>query len=205
MPINQKIKMNLKVCAISSLLVVSLAPNVAHAGGWAITPAVGYEEVTVPTAGLKFGVNLYGVVGRYHFDNGVLLGASAQLGYPDNPRISNEGRYEGIFGYRKRINNFSPYIVGSLGSRNITNRGNYGYYTATAGVKYDFNKKVFADVSYRYRNTTSDELKWEANTVFVGVGYHINPTTTANIIYGNTFSGDYTSNSYTFALTKKFN
>jgi hypothetical protein len=69
----------------------------------------------------------------------------------------------------------------------------------------DFNKKVFADVSYRYRNTTSDELKWEANTAFVGIGYHINPTTTANIIYGNTFSGDYTSNSYTFALTKKFN
>jgi hypothetical protein len=59
-------KISSKVFAISSLLVVSLSPNVAHAGGWAITPAVGYEEVTVPTAGLKFGVNLYGIVARYN-------------------------------------------------------------------------------------------------------------------------------------------
>lgn len=201
-------KLNLKIFSISALFAVTLAPNVAHAGSWSITPIVGYEQVTVPTpkAPLKFNVNFYGTAARYQFNNGVFLGGAASLGYPDNPRISGDGRYEGIIGYRKKINgtNFSPFVLATLGSRNIENRGNYGYYAGTVGVKYDFNKKVFADVSYRYRNTTSDELKWESNTAFVGVGYHLTPTTIVNAVYGNTFSGDFTSNSYVLSLTKRF-
>jgi opacity protein-like surface antigen len=187
--------------------VTSTATNPKKRKGFFIlAPTYIHEDITTPT-GFKFGANIYALKGLYLFPNGIIGGASVSIGKPDNSKVSDESRNEAILGYGVKINKFYPYITGSLGVRSIfdgRNEGNYSYYTILPGVKYDITKKLYVDISYRYRDTFTDQVNWRSNTLFGAVGYKVTPRTSILFTYGDTFRGDYTSNSYAFSIIKIF-
>ncbi len=180
-------------------------------GFFLLAPTYIYEDISVPASGtrpeLNFGANIYSVRGAYVFPNGILAGGSVSYGKPDNNLISDEFRYEANLGYGKRFDKFYPYLIGTFGLRSIndgTLSGNYTYYSILPGVVYDVTKKLYVDVSYRYRDTFTTQLNWRSNTVFAALGYRFTPTVSAQFTYGNTFQGDFESNSYAFSIIKKF-
>jgi opacity protein-like surface antigen len=180
-------------------------------GFFLVAPTYIHEDISVPASGsrpeLNFGANIYSLRGAYVFSNGVLAGGSVSYGKPDNNLISDEFRYEANLGYGKRFDKFYPYLIGTFGLRSIndgTLSGNYTYYSILPGVVYDVTKKLYADVSYRYRDTFTTQLNWRSNTVFAAVGYRVTPTTSIQFTYGNTFRGDFDSSSYAFSVIKRF-
>lgn len=180
-------------------------------GFFLVAPTYIHEDVTVPSSStrpeLNFGANIYSLRGVYVFGNGVLAGGSVAYGKPTNNLISDEFRYEANLGYGKRFNKFYPYIVGGFGLRSINDgplSGNYTFYSILPGVVYDITKKLYVDVSYRYRDTFTNQINWRSNTAFAALGYRITPTTSVQFTYGNTFRGDFESNSYAFSVIKRF-
>ena len=175
-------------------------------GSFLLAPTYIHEDVTTAT-GFKFGTNTVALKGLYVSPNGIIGGVSLSVGKPDNSKVSDESRNEAILGYGVKINKFYPYITGSLGVRSIFDgvfAGNYAYYTILPGVKYDITKKLYVDVSYRYRDTFTDQVNWRSNALFGAVGYKVTPTTIVQFTYGDTFRGDFTSNSYAFSIIKRF-
>ena len=180
-------------------------------GFFLVAPTYIHEDISVPASGsrpeLNFGANIYSLRGAYVFSNGVLAGGSVSYGKPDNNLISDEFRYEANLGYGKRFNKFYPYLIGTFGLRSINDgalSGNYTYYSILPGVVYDVTKKLYADVSYRSRDTFTTQLNWRSNTAFAAVGYRVTPTTSIQFTYGNTFRGDFDSSSYAFSVIKRF-
>ena len=176
-----------------------------------VAPTYIHEDISVPASGsrpeLNFGANIYSLRTAYIFPNGILTGGSVSYGKPDNNKISDEFRYEVNLGYGKRFNKFYPYIVGTFGLRSINEgpaEGNYTYYSILPGVVYDVTKKLYVDVSYRYRDTFTTQLNWRSNTTFAALGYRVTPTTSIQFTYGKVFQGDFESNSYAFSVIKRF-
>jgi opacity protein-like surface antigen len=176
-----------------------------------VAPTYIHEDISVPASDsrpeLNFGANIYSLRSVYIFPNGILTGGSVSYGKPDNNKISDEFRYEANLGYGKRFDKFYPYIVGTFGLRSINEgplSGNYTYYSILPGVVYDVTKKLYVDVSYRYRDTFTTQLNWRSNTVFAALGYRVTPTTSVQFTYGTVFQGDFGSNSYAFSVIKRF-
>lgn len=174
-----------------SILISALFAVPATAGTFSVATGGGQEIIETTSGNIK--ADLYQVAGNYRASNGVMFGASAMLGYPDNINVPDEGRYELSLGYASKLRRFTPYGTVSLGKRTREGRATIQYYTMTIGTKYAVTDKVFTDISYRYRDT--NDIEWKTNTYFGGVGYNITPSFAVQGMYGKT-TGDYTSDQY---------
>lgn len=182
-----------------SILISALFAIPATAGTFSVVTGRGQEIIETTSEDIK--ADLYQVAGNYRASNGVMFGASAMLGYPDNNNVPDEGRYELSLGYGSKIRRFAPYGTVSLGKRTRENRSTIQYHTMTIGTKYAMTDKVFTDISYRFRDT--NDMQWKTNTYSVGVGYNVTQSFAVQGMYGKT-TGDYTSDLYSIFFVNRW-
>ena len=166
------------------------------AGTTSITTGIAKEEInnTLSVDLVQFGLS-------YRFDNGWLLGTSAQKGYPNMSVVPKEMRYEATLGYSTNVDNFFPYATVSIGLRERDNLPNINYYAINLGTKYLVNENFYTDMSYRFRDT--NDIKWQTHTYFVGVGYNVTRSVSIQGQYGKTF-GDFKSDQFGIVLINRF-
>lgn len=179
-----------------ALLTLLFLASPAFAGSWTIGAGVGTERIND-----KLDVTLVEVRGNYRFDNGVILGAGQQKGYPEN-NGTIETRSELIAGYSNKVGMFMPYILGAFGNKTKSSGDkNVAYTSVTAGSLVFINEKWFIDTQYRYRDSIDNA--WRTERLQAGLGHNFSKEFGVMASYGKS-SGNFKSDAYSLTTLFRF-
>lgn len=175
-------------------LSLTMASMQAHATGLLMVGG-GQEKLGTLT------VDLYQVGVGKRFDNGVSVGGSAMIGYPNRAGLPKETRPELSVGYDTQIGKVAPYTILSVGQRQVKGRNNVDYYSVRVGSRYRLTQQVYTDVYYRYRDT--NDAIWKSHLYSAGIGYAVTKSTALQLNYGYT-NGDYSSRQTSIFVINRF-
>lgn len=177
-----------------TLGIMCLALSTAQA---APTLSIGVIQESVKKP-VNINTTIYSLNSSYSLPSGIRFGGTLQKAYTAG---AEENRTELSTGYSKTLGRFTPYAEVLFGRRDL-NR-DMDYTAVSAGVRYELNDKVYTNARYRYRDSYKDDRSWKTDTYSIGLGTHINKTTSLEVGIAST-DGDYESESVAFVLVNRF-
>ena len=147
-------------------------------------------------------------VNSFNLIPGVKLGdytidLKTQVQSTDNTR-SNSANIEPRIKYNYKIGMTDLSAWGRLGlGEKVQTGGNFGYYTAEAGLTYGVTKELKLFVSDRYRDSFQDNKGYQTNTIYAGASYDVNSFDTVGAKLYRKY-GDTESNGIEVAYTRWF-
>lgn len=201
--------MKMKMIAVLAALVLSATSVNAETkpnGMWTALAGTAVQEID-SGMGAKLGVSidLYQAGGLFRFNDGLMLGAKVQKGYP-NKAYPSESRVEAIVGYSTRINNVMPYVLASYAWRkpdaNAVGLKDGNYHWVKTGAKVMVSPKYFVSGAFRFRD--SNDYNMRDNTLYYGAGINATKDTTVEFEIGkvkgqNSLTSDSTVTSLIFS------
>lgn len=145
--------------------------------------------------------NLYGLTVTESFKNGFNVSGSLQRVVVVNRSTGNELRPELGVGYTLPLKRVAVYGQAVVGQRQRDNVPNADYYHLRAGARFPLSAGFFADVAYRYRD--SSDIQWMSRQTSAAVGYRFSKSTAVMIGYGE-LDGDYRSKGIGVYIVNRF-